>query len=76
MNQAFNTVLDNKHEKINFMENTIPRRCRLDLMTPAELAIRNAILEIEKLGCDTKLTDIVFMLDKAKDLTSDFIDSK
>jgi len=58
------------------MENEIPRRNRLDLNTPAEKAIYDAIQEVEKAGADPKLTDVVVMLGKAKDLLSDFIDGK
>jgi len=53
-----------------------PRRNRLDLNTPAELAIYEAIQEVEKVGADVRLTDVVIMLGKAKDLLSDFVDSK
>lgn len=52
------------------------RRFRLDLHTPAELAIYNAVQEVEKLGADVRLTDIVVMLGKTKDLLSDYVDSK
>ena len=60
------------------MENVtdFPRRNRLDLNTHAELAIHNACLEVEKLGANPKLTEVVVMLAKAKDVLSDFIDSK
>ena len=58
------------------MENEIPRRSRLDLNTPAEKAIYDAIQEVEKIGADPKLTNIVVMLGKARDLLSDFVDSK
>lgn len=51
-----------------------PRRNRLDLNTPAELAIYNAMQEIEKMPADVKLTEAVILLSKAKILVSDFID--
>lgn len=54
----------------------IPRRNILDLNTDAELAIRNAIHEVEKLGADEELTKIVVKLDNAKKLLGDFIDDK
>lgn len=53
-----------------------PRRSRLDLYTPAELAIHNAIQEVEKAGCDEKLTEAIILLCKAKDYVSDFVDDK
>lgn len=55
---------------------TFPRRNRLDLNTVAEKAIYDAIQEVEKVGADPKLTDIVVMLGKAKELLSDFVDDK
>lgn len=53
----------------------IPRRNRLDLMTPAEIAIHLAILEVEKVGADVKLTKAVVLLYKAKGLVADFIET-
>jgi hypothetical protein len=58
------------------MENEIPRRNRLDLSTPAEKAIYDAMQEVEKLPADVKLTEAVTLLAKAKDLVSDFVDAK
>jgi hypothetical protein len=58
------------------MQTEIPRRIRLDLNNPAEKSIYNAIQEVEKLGADTRLTDIVVMLGKAKELLHDFVDSE
>ena len=51
-----------------------PRRNQLDKCTPAELAIYNAIEEVEKAGADVKLTDAIIKLQEAKDLVSDFVD--
>lgn len=56
------------------MENTIPRRCRLDLNVPAELAIHKAMEEVESMPPDERLTDAIILLNKAKDLVSDFVD--
>lgn len=56
-------------------ENEIPRRNRLDLNTPAELAIHNAMQEVEKLAADTRLTDAINLLQQAKDKVSDFVDN-
>jgi SHS2 domain-containing protein len=50
------------------------RRIRLDLMTPAELAIYNAMLEVEKIGADKRLTEAVIKLQDARTLVADFID--
>ncbi len=51
-----------------------PRRNRVDLNTPAELAIRDAILAVEKVGASVGLTEAVILLGKAKDLVADFVD--
>lgn len=57
-------------------ENTIPRRNQMDKCVPAELAIFNAIQEVEKLGADTSLTDAVVKLIQAKELVSNYIDKQ
>lgn len=48
-----------------------PRSC-VDLLTPVEKAIFDAIQEVEKIGADEKLTDAINLLSKAKDLVSDY----
>lgn len=57
------------------MEN-ITRRNKLYLNIPAELAIWNAMQEIEKLPPDVRLTNACNKLQEAKELVSDFIDDK
>jgi len=52
----------------------IPRRCRIDLMTPGELAIRNAVLVVEQAGCHPLLTDAVVLLQQAKEKVADFVE--
>jgi hypothetical protein len=51
-----------------------PRRIRLDLNEPAELAIYNAMTEVEKLPGDVRLTHAVIKLGEAKNLVADYID--
>ena len=46
----------------------------LNEMLPSELAIHRAMQEIEKLPPDERLTEAVTLLQKAKDLVSDFVD--
>lgn len=58
------------------MNNNTPRRARLDLCTPAETAIYNAILEVEKTGADVRLTDAVAKLVEARTLVSNYIDEQ
>lgn len=53
-----------------------PRRNRMDLWTPAEKAIYDASHEVEKVGADTKLTEAVILLGKARDLVADYIDEQ
>jgi len=57
------------------MEN-FPRRNQLDLLTPAELAIFEAMQAVEKIGADEKLTEAVIILQKARDLVADFIEEQ
>lgn len=54
--------------------NDFPRRNRLDLNTPAEKAIYDAIQEVEKVGADTRLTGAVIKLSEARNLVADFVD--
>lgn len=56
--------------------NEIQRRNRLDLSEPAELAIRKAVDEVEKIGADVRLTKAINLLHKARELVADFIDGK
>jgi hypothetical protein len=55
-------------------DTTIPRRCRLDLLTPAERAIVDAVCAVEALPADTRLTDAVVLLQSARDKVADFVD--
>lgn len=52
----------------------IPRRCRLDKMTPAELAITEAMRVVEGAGCDPQLTVAIVLLGKAREKVADFVD--
>jgi len=54
----------------------IKRRHRADQWEPSEKLIQDAIWEVEKIGADEKLTEAVILMAKAKELVSDFIDSK
>ena len=56
------------------MINGIPRRNRLDLNTSAELAIYNAIGEVEKCGASVSLTKVVTLLQEAKNALADHIE--
>mgnify|MGYP001559835293 CR=1 FL=1 len=52
----------------------IPRRIQLDRLSQAELAIRQAVIEVEKLPADRRLTDAVILLGAARDSVADYID--
>ncbi len=52
----------------------IPRRIRVDQMTPAELAIREAKRVVEEAGCDVRLTNAIVLLSQAQDAVADFVD--
>lgn len=52
----------------------IPRRCFLEHMTPAESAIREAMLKVEGMPAHPLLTEAVCLLGRAKDRVSDFVD--
>lgn len=53
---------------------SIPRRIRIDLMTPAELAIRDAVIAVEEVGADPLLTEAVILLQRAREKVADFVD--
>jgi hypothetical protein len=52
-----------------------PRRFMIDKLSPAELAIKKAVEEVEKAGADVKLTDAVMKLNEAFNLVADFVES-
>jgi hypothetical protein len=52
----------------------IPRRARLDLFTPAERAIYDAVQAVEAVGADVRLTDAVILLQAARDSVADYVD--
>lgn len=57
-------------------ENTFPRRGRLDLCTPAEKAIYDAMQEVENADADVRLTDAINLLSLAKDKVADYVDEQ
>lgn len=54
---------------------TIPRRIQLEKLTPAERAIRDAVIEVERVGADVRLTEAVILLQHARDKVADYIDA-
>lgn len=61
---------------ITMSDNGFPRRIRTDLFTPAEAAIRNAVMEVEKAGAHPRLTDAVILLQQAQDAVADFVEGR
>lgn len=47
---------------------------RVDLMSPAEKLITDALWEVEKIGADIRLTEAVNLLDRARGLVYDFLE--
>jgi hypothetical protein len=56
------------------MADTIPRRIRIDLMTPGELACRDALIAVEAVGGHPLLTDAVNLISAAQSKVADYID--
>jgi len=54
--------------------NGFPRRQCRNQMTPAELAIANAMEEVEMVGANPHLTDAIIALEKARDSVADYVD--
>lgn len=54
----------------------IPRRADVLRYTRAERAILAAMLAVEDMGADVRLTDAVVLLGKAKDAVADYVDAQ
>lgn len=58
------------------MTQELQRRCYVERMTPGELAIRNAIQEVEaRYTADPRLTDIIVLLRQAQTTLADYVDN-
>lgn len=55
-------------------DNGFPRRNRVDLYSPAETAISEAMLAVEKAGAHPLLTDAVVLLAQAREKVADFVE--
>jgi len=53
-----------------------PRRARNDMLTPAEMAIMKAVLKVELMEADERLTDAIELLDKALNKVGDYVDEQ
>ncbi len=56
------------------MDTNFPRRSRLDLLTPEELAIFNITQQVESLGAHPLLTDVVNLLHEARGKLADWVE--
>jgi hypothetical protein len=54
----------------------IPSRVDQSLMTPAELAISDAMAAVEKAGASVALTDAVVLLQKARERVADHAEGR
>lgn len=54
----------------------IPRRCYVEKLTPAEKTIREAMLAVEDLPADEKLTEAATLLGQALELVGDWVDAQ
>jgi hypothetical protein len=52
----------------------IPRRAKLWLHCPAELALREVVDLVEQMGCDPRLTDVINAVHAAREMLADFVD--
>ncbi len=55
---------------------TMPRKIRLDLATPPEVALRAALDAVEAMPADTRLTAAVVKVAEALDLVSSYVDEQ
>ena len=58
------------------MSDKIPRRCRIDLATPPEVAIRAAIAAVEAMPPDVRLTNALISLSEALELVADHVNEQ
>lgn len=56
------------------VEHNIPRRCRVDLLTPEELKIRDTMIALEAMVAHPLLTDAVSLLSEARNKLADYIE--
>lgn len=62
------------NDRMPEMVDGLPRRCRVDLATPAEAAIRAAIAVVEAAGASESLTAAVVALSEALGHVADHVE--
>ena len=55
---------------------TIPRTCQLDLATPPEVALREALRAVEAMPADVRLTHAGQKIVEALDLVGDYVNDQ
>lgn len=55
-------------------EDGVPRRLRMDRLTPAERSIRAAVHSVECVGAHPLLTEAVVLLQQAREKVADYVD--
>lgn len=53
---------------------SFPTRSDLQMMTPAEIAITDAMQAVEEAGASTALTDAIVLLGRARDRVADHVE--
>jgi hypothetical protein len=56
------------------MVDGFPRRARIDMLTPAEAAIRAAVDAVERAGAHPLLTEAVILLSEAQERVADYVE--
>lgn len=51
-----------------------PRRSRIDMLTPVEKTLYDAMQAVESLTADVRLTEAVILLQQARDKVADFVE--
>lgn len=69
-------TFQNTHKPIETKQYPSNRRARLDLIEPSEKAIYDAMVEVEKVGADVRLTKTVVLLQEAREQLADYFDEK
>jgi hypothetical protein len=72
----YSRVLGERIAHAQFMSDNVPRRARVEMWTPAEKAIHDAVHSVEAMPASVHLTNAVILLQQAKDKVADFVDGK
>jgi hypothetical protein len=73
---AFETGYTKISEQAPQLIDGFPRRQTTDLLLYEELAIRSAVAAVERMGADPVLTEVVMLLDQARERLADYVESQ